>query len=1294
MDASFPITLLRDLPVQSGSVDPHGVHVVAVVDGRYARRVPLDSVQDVFVSRDANVPSSYDSPSNGDMAWDSTGLYVHTDAGWGKTMLYCSNWPDLTPTTRFLRVDAVMSLSGTEVGNALSSLGIGDATDSLRGLVRLAGSMLDGAAVPTAATVAAYVAGELQGVRDDVAAVEVMRDEVAGMLQDVGSLESSVRSMRDDVVEASSEVHADMSRAETAASGATASAQAAREAMEAAEAAADRAEAAVEFDEVATQGSRKAVRSGGLYDEFAGVRASVQDVDCALDAHAGDSVVHITQEERERWNAGGGGGGLTPEQQTVLDRLVGGAVAGEFSVWSAAGPPSSATIRSYIGSSGTALDLSADSVYIASCTGVSVGGGLEVDGSPVLTRAMLGAFPGDGVYERDGVATVSDARAYITRSISESAGTVLANYVPLHGSSRITGNLSLDGRLLASAGLFGSCLCLSGGGIGMAASPPPYQFREPRLHRRANDLYWGSCRLNGQSAGGDVTADGDNYFTGDNTFKEPLTLESNALQSSAALYNHGGHLYWGSCRLDKAGGGGGGGDVYTDTTNCFTGVNRFQCHDVAVYKGICLPCNREAKAGSQPVLYRYGEDLYWRCTKLNDTGTSIRRSDNVFTGNNTFAGCTLFSNDVSIDSMADIGSARVRGHLYMGNSSLHSCNGLLYWGSSAVVLDCELAGVAMTNRGNVFTGCNVFNGHTVFNAPVDAGTTSFRDSVSFRSCAYFNSQVSFGARPGFSQGLGIGGGTKAAGALVASGGHLYWGTCRLDTSGVGDVRAAGDNTFTGRNVFDGPVHFDSDGGTAVDVHGNGIMFSDGRPALTSNKLYSYDGDLYWGDCRLRAGDLGSYAKIGGDNVFTGRNTFAGGVDFGSSVHFRDCVDFGSSAAFGGHVRFLKCVDFGSGGSATFGGHARFLKGVDFGSGVHFDGGIVLGCVDGMQSGARLYNYNDNLYWGNTKLGDGDVRAAGNNVFTGINMFNGSVGFSRSSCFSGVALFNAGAIFYVCTSFCGNVYLNDRGYKANDGLYNYNGDLYWDDTKLNSGGDVRSSCNNVFTGENTFSGCTYFGAGAYFCNRSYQVGCSLLYSYNGDLYWGDTKISGGGDVRAAGDNVFTGYNTFNECTGFYGTVGFYGCTGFNGDVTFNRNAYFNGGASFYSNGAVFAGGVLYNYCGNLYWGCERISSPPEVVSTVPSVLRHGRVYRIQVTSGTVDLSGVTVESMATAELYIDYTAGTLVLPAWWWLDGMSSTDGDHDIPPWGQDMEAGHRYVVTVRNDGRKTVANLAYDYPL
>lgn len=1219
MDTSFPITLLRDLPVQSGSVDPHGVHVVAVVDGRYARRVPLDSVQDVFVSRDANVPSSYDSPSNGDMAWDSTGLYVHTDAGWGKTMLYCSNWPDLTPTTRFLRVDAVMSLSGTEAGNALASLGIVDATDSLRGLVRLAGSMLDGSAVPTAATVAAYVAGELQGVRDDVAAVEVMRDEVAGMLQDVGSLESSVRSMRDDVVEASSEVHADMSRAETAASGATASAQAAREAMEAAEAAADRAEAAVEFDEVATQGSRKAVRSGGLYDEFAGVRASVQDVDCALDAHAGDSVVHITQEERERWNAGGGGGGLTPEQQTVLDRLVGGAVAGEFSVWSAAGPPSSATIRSYIGSSGTALDLSADSVYIASCTGVSVGGGLEVDGSPVLTRAMLGAFPGDGVYERDGVATVSDARAYITRSISESAGTVLANYVPLHGSSRITGNLSLDGRLLASAGLFGSCLCLSGGGIGMAASLPPYQFREPRLHRRANDLYWGSCRLNGQSAGGDVTADGDNYFTGDNTFKEPLTLESNALQSSAALYSHGGHLYWGSCRLDKAGGGGGGGDVYTDTTNCFTGVNRFQCHDVAVYKGICLPCNREAKAGSQPVLYRYGEDLYWRCTKLNDTGTSVRTGDNVFTGHNTFAGCTVFTGDVSLDSLVDIGSARVSGRLHLGNSSLYSCNGLLYWGSNAVVLDCELAGVAMTNRGNVFTGCNVFNGHTVFNAPVDAGTTSFRDSVSFRSCAYFNSQVSFGARPGFSQGLGIGGGTKAAGALVASGGHLYWGTCRLDTSGVGDVRAAGDNTFTGRNVFDGPVHFDSDGGTAVDVHGNGIMFSDGRPALTSNKLYSYDGDLYWGDCRLRAGDLGSYAKIGGDNVFAGRNTFAGGVDFGSSVHFRDCVDFGSSAAFGGHVRFLKCVDFGSGSLV------HFADRVDFGSGVSFGGRVALGCVDGVQRGACLYNYNGNLYWGCTRLGDGDVRAA---------------------------------------------------------------------------------VNNVFTGENTFSSCTYFSAGAYFCDRSYQVGCNLLYSYNDDLYWGDTKISGGGDVRAAGNNVFTGYNTFNECAAFYGGASFngnisvYGCSGFYGSASFNCHVYLSsgavvyGGAEFHSTGGVSAGCSLYNYCGNLYWGCERISSPPEVVSTVPSVLRHGRVYSVQVTSGTVDLSGVTVEPMATAELYIDYTAGTLVLPTWWWLDGLSSSGGDHDIPPWGQNMEAGHRYLVTVRNDGRKTVANLAYDYPL
>lgn len=105
-------------------------------------------------------------------------------------------------------------------------------------------------------------------------------------------------------------------------------------------------------------------------------------------------------------------------------------------------------------------------------------------------------------------------------------------------------------------------------------------------------------------------------------------------------------------------------------------------------------------------------------------------------------------------------------------------------------------------------------------------------------------------------------------------------------------------------------------------------------------------------------------------------------------------------------------------------------------------------------------------------------------------------------------------------------------------------------------------------------------------------------------------------------------------------------------------------------------------------------PPQHETTLPDELQHGHVYSVVVSSGTVDLSGKTVEQGATAELYIDYTAGTLVLPGWWWIDGTSSADGDHDIPPWGQDMEAGHRYVVSVRNDGRKTVANIAYDYQL
>lgn len=118
------------------------------------------------------------------------------------------------------------------------------------------------------------------------------------------------------------------------------------------------------------------------------------------------------------------------------------------------------------------------------------------------------------------------------------------------------------------------------------------------------------------------------------------------------------------------------------------------------------------------------------------------------------------------------------------------------------------------------------------------------------------------------------------------------------------------------------------------------------------------------------------------------------------------------------------------------------------------------------------------------------------------------------------------------------------------------------------------------------------------------------------------------------------------------------------------------------------------CKVSYGGNTAKDVPPAPETTLPAVLLHNHVYSVEVSSGTVDLSGKTVEARATCELCIDYTGGTLVLPALWWLDGASSTDGDHDIPPWGQDMEANHRYVVTLRNDGRKMAANLAYDYPL
>lgn len=92
----------------------------------------------------------------------------------------------------------------------------------------------------------------------------------------------------------------------------------------------------------------------------------------------------------------------------------------------------------------------------------------------------------------------------------------------------------------------------------------------------------------------------------------------------------------------------------------------------------------------------------------------------------------------------------------------------------------------------------------------------------------------------------------------------------------------------------------------------------------------------------------------------------------------------------------------------------------------------------------------------------------------------------------------------------------------------------------------------------------------------------------------------------------------------------------------------------------------------------------VPETLPSdnVLKHGRVYVIEVTEDT-DFSAITVEEYATAELWIDYTAGSVTTSSdWSWIDGI-------DLPA---TMVAGTRYMLVLRNTGNALLVKLDCSY--
>ena len=134
-----------------------------------------------------------------------------------------------------------------------------------------------------------------------------------------------------------------------------------------------------------------------------------------------------------------------------------------------------------------------------------------------------------------------------------------------------------------------------------------------------------------------------------------------------------------------------------------------------------------------------------------------------------------------------------------------------------------------------------------------------------------------------------------------------------------------------------------------------------------------------------------------------------------------------------------------------------------------------------------------------------------------------------------------------------------------------GDLYWGTSKLNdqSGGDVYAAGCNVFTGTNSFR------QGIYITDSSSMEPGKLSRNSCGDLYWDCTKLNGGGDVYSDGCNVFTGYNTFDSGANFSGCSSFHGDTSFNGSTYFNSGTCFHGDTQF-NGGTRFNGSDTYFY----------------------------------------------------------------------------------------------------------------------
>lgn len=164
-DPNIPLVLMRNLPVSTATVTADYTFV-AVVGNKNTARIPWSTLSAGFITITPGTPSGPTSEgTEGQITWDSTGVYTYTNGAWGKSPRLGTNWDDLTNDVRFLLVNKVMSLSPGELANVLKTLGIGSATKEKAGLVTLATTMDENKGnVPTTAQVVDYVAEQLKEI--------------------------------------------------------------------------------------------------------------------------------------------------------------------------------------------------------------------------------------------------------------------------------------------------------------------------------------------------------------------------------------------------------------------------------------------------------------------------------------------------------------------------------------------------------------------------------------------------------------------------------------------------------------------------------------------------------------------------------------------------------------------------------------------------------------------------------------------------------------------------------------------------------------------------------------------------------------------------------------------------------------------------------------------------------------------------------------------------------------------------------------------------------------------------